>query len=482
MRQQPWVGMQQQRQGRRKQSCPEHLPRRPERSLGNIDSRGGGTGLQKAPPAAAAAVRAGNSKCQQQVEQQQTTTGGAQLAAEQVTEAVTELAGGGGSASALTDAAVQEAQQQRHADRETVEEGGAVGQLVCSHCGSVTSGSGRWARHPTTRERLCCSCRQYMRNHGGEEKPLGVRCLRCASSSPGPRSNWQQHPTTGQRWLCKPCFLAARRQARQASGQQAYRQPEGQGKGQHDRQQAGGRSSGQPERRCRECHASSPGRSMGADWHQHPAAALEWLCEGCFRGGVQQRRHRRLLEARQGDAAFKPPAAHWSSHKAPADESAPAAAQGKRQAKRLAQGGNADDGRAGAKRQRQHSPAKRGLQQSQQPGGEVEEAEGVEEGGDALQAAPRQQEPQQTPDLFSLLLETAQVPAAAACGLTPELATSYCEQLDGLSAKQRTAKVGVKVCSWTRVPPKPAPRWQSWALPGLVLSRLICHANLFDLS
>ncbi len=45
-----------------------------------------------------------------------------------------------------------------------------------------------------------------------------------------------------------------------------------------------------------------------------------------------------------------------------------------------------------------------------------------------------------TPELFRLLLAAASVPAAAACGLTPALAASYCELLDGLPAEQRAAK------------------------------------------
>lgn len=61
-----------------------------------------------------------------------------------------------------------------------------------------------------------------------------------------------------------------------------------------------------------------------------------------------------------------------------------------------------------------------------------------------------EQQRQAQPGLFGLLLFAAAVPAAAACGLTPELATSYCKLLDGLPAQDRAAKVGL--CRWTQLP------------------------------
>lgn len=156
--------------------------------------------------------------------------------------------------------------------------------LKCSNCGTDSVSS--WERHPTTGQRLCHACRHYMRKHNGEDRPVGVHCLLCSSDSPGTgvgmHGAWRPHPSTGERWMCSPCFFAAKRQTKQASGQQEGRQLEGQGRG-HDGQQAGRRGTSQPERRCRECHASSPGHSKDAGWRQHPAAGV--AVRGLFQRG-----------------------------------------------------------------------------------------------------------------------------------------------------------------------------------------------------
>ena len=56
-------------------------------------------------------------------------------------------------------------------------------QRVCSHCGADRT-SGKWRRHPTSGARLCGACGQYVRQHDGQLRPVGVQCLECGSDSP----------------------------------------------------------------------------------------------------------------------------------------------------------------------------------------------------------------------------------------------------------------------------------------------------------
>ena len=155
-----------------------------------------------------------------------------------------------GSASAQTAAAARGQQgQQQHSGEE--QEGEA--QKACSHCGT---GSPRcWYRHPVTRERLCDACGSYMRRNGGQERPVGVRCLLCGSDSPGSgigrHAAWRPHPTSGQRWVCSPCFF------------------------------------GRAGRRCLECSADSPGRA-GNNWRRHPVSGAKWLCKRCYERARRQ--------------------------------------------------------------------------------------------------------------------------------------------------------------------------------------------------
>lgn len=124
---------------------------------------------------------------------------------------------------------------------------------------------------------LCAAtwgCRDYMRVHGGEERPVNCRCLHCGSSSPGTgrgmNGSWHCHPATGQRWLCSPCFFAARRQA--------------------DR------------RRCMECGRDNPGACKSAVWHKSGVGG-SWLCTRCHgRAYEQAKRLRRKALKRQADS------------------------------------------------------------------------------------------------------------------------------------------------------------------------------------
>lgn len=80
---------------------------------------------------------------------------------------------------ALCPAAANPAGDGRGVDAEEEEE---EEQRVCSHCGDAST---IWRRHPTGREPLCRPCREYMDRHGGEMRPVGVRCLQCGKTAQG---------------------------------------------------------------------------------------------------------------------------------------------------------------------------------------------------------------------------------------------------------------------------------------------------------
>ncbi len=108
------------------------------------------------------------------------------------------------SASAQTGAAATSRQGQQQSGGEGPEK---AARKVCSHCGSGTAS--RWSSHPTNGKRLSNSCRDYMRNHRGQERPVGVCCLTCNSTSPGPyhSATWRPHPTTGAALGVQPLLL-----------------------------------------------------------------------------------------------------------------------------------------------------------------------------------------------------------------------------------------------------------------------------------
>ena len=112
----------------------------------------------------------------------------------------------------------------------------------CTHCGSSHT-SGHWKYHPTSGQRLCNACRAYAGKHDGELPPNSVmmqrrrvqprrmadvqkemaqrRCLHCGSASPGSgmKACWNRHPATGEEWLCKCCHQRACRQLKKQQQQ-----------------------------------------------------------------------------------------------------------------------------------------------------------------------------------------------------------------------------------------------------------------------
>ncbi len=366
-------------------------------------------------------------------------------------------------------------------------------QKVCSHCGSTSTSW--WACHPTTSKTLCNACREYMRRNGGEERPVGVRCLTCSSSSPGPYRNagWRPHPMTGQRWVCSPCYRAGRR--------------------------------------CLECDAASPGSSSSSCWCRHPITRAEWLCSRCYARARQSMK--RGQQQQQADEAggegptlqLSPPqlvAKRRCQQKSPllsdthedegsSGNDAPSTSQRQRQEQRgrglwqrqVAQavesgveGVNQQEEEKAPQREQQQQPSRpsthtlaacrQGGQQvcstSVQPAtppalataATAAEAGAGAEGGPTHPAAhdfrpaslsnPQQAEPavqqvqQAMPaqaqqaaqqDLCGLLLQVAPSAEAGAAGLTPELAASFIMLMHTLPPGERAEKVGaVQYASW----------------------------------
>jgi hypothetical protein len=131
-------------------------------------------------------------------------------------------------------------QQEEHSQEEE------EGARRCSHC-SCTWTYGAWRRHPATRAQLCNACRQFADKHAGQLPDKGVlerrermrhmqpckagprQCAECGSSDPSSgrsyaKAQWHVHPANPAQWLCMLCGARIQRLFRRqmnAAGQQA---------------------------------------------------------------------------------------------------------------------------------------------------------------------------------------------------------------------------------------------------------------------
>ena len=359
----------------------------------------------------------------------------------------------------------------------------------CSHC-SATRTSGKWRRHPTSSQRLCNACGDYASRHGGQlleesvlqrrpaepqrrgskEEIAQRRCLQCGSASPGggTRATWLRHPLTGQEWLCKPCYNSAqlrkkRRQQQDGGSSSGGEEEEEQARVQEAQQEAGAlptsldgpaaaakkrprmkrqpmpasnendsgtqRGQGQQEqhqaseptaqqRRCQLCGSASPG-SDSQHWRRHPLTGQEWVCSPC------QGRVYRQLKREQAQQGIGSSGGEKEQQAAPAQDQHAGAARATPAA-----------AAAGAKRRREQmqQPSDRHPEQPALPAPPgVPPAAHAPSGAPAgvasgqLAAGPAAEIEQQL-DVLSLLEAATEQAAAAAAGLTPELAAAFAMQ------------------------------------------------------
>jgi hypothetical protein len=195
----------------------------------------------------------------------------------------------------------------------------------CLRCGSASKGDApraSWHRHPATgAEWLCHACflkaaaeaRQQRRQQNrqqlgdvqgqvadaGDKQPgqqlqpvqaepqAERQCLQCGSASKGSGrwASWHSHPATGDKWLCQPCFQAARtavkRQQREKVQEVASQQ--------ESEEERETEAAAPPAKQCTHCgalHGGRPGTKGVNNWRRHPETR-ELLCQRC--GGYADR-------------------------------------------------------------------------------------------------------------------------------------------------------------------------------------------------
>ena len=290
-------------------------------------------------------------------------------------------------------------QQQQHAAEASEQEEGSDGEgsgegdwkeeRCCSHCGDAIAKSSR--RHPTTGQRLCNACGSFARRNGG--------------ALPSQEQLEQRQRT---------------RQARAALGQ----------------------------RRCQGCGADSPGTSKSAHWRRHPETKAAWYCQPCYAAAYNGLHPNRPSKTNKRPAAMSDSSSSGESEgdepppQQPQAASGPAVASKGRTrnarpqrplAESEASSGEEDEAPPPAKRRRPPPPRSSGGR----PGQQQARLKPSAVAGKPL--PPRQQQQQQPaalpaqqplpthappPDLLPLLQAAMALPAAAAAGLTPELAAA----------------------------------------------------------
>ena len=358
--------------------------------------------------------------------------------------------------------------------------GGGEGKR-CSHCGSSYT-SGHWRCHPTSGQRMCSACRAYADHHGGQLPPDSVlqqrpaeprrqgtreeiaqrRCLQCGwtSSGSGKRACWRRHPDTGKQWLCEPCYkrihwqLNKRSQKRRQQGQQPQQGLR------HNCSETEGEQAPAPQSlpvsRKRRQEQQGPEDAAPTAFHDGPAAAAKGRADGqrhsAAGGGSATAAAGMLpqqevpLDALAGGKDPQPAAKRQKRRKQAQPQHLPPQAEQEQPQPSLAPTvlleGAAQEA-AGSE-----GPAAASLHRSLVAAEAAGAATAVDQAAWAAQmqqvaalasAVPQEQLPAASGDVdvYDLLEQATDVAAAAAAGLTPELAAAFIMLLPLVGQKAR---------------------------------------------
>ena len=348
---------------------------------------------------------------------------------------------------------------EQSAQRQQVQRGQPVSEEKhCSHCGTRHTSSS-WRRHPPSGQQLCDACGKYADEHRGQlppdsllqRRPAQPRqmedvrsdmaqrlCLHCGSASPGGKGAfWRRHPATGEEWVCTPCHGRAYYQLKKVqSGISADRGvPRQAGRTEAPQQGKTQRRGGEGERPAM---VTQPGSQAG------PAAAARKRAQGQQQ---QSRQQQPAAGAASGGAASDPAAKRRRKKARPLRQPPPQVQPAMQLAGPAALADATDhDAEADGAAAAAVAPAARAGPAGAVPGGRVLVARsGAESRAAALAAAAgvvgqlgqavpatgqvEQQQDAAEPDLYSLLQEAAEQAAAAASGLTAELAAAVAAAL-----------------------------------------------------
>ena len=325
-----------------------------------------------------------------------------------------------------------------------------MAQRRCLLCGSASPGNGKfacWNRHPLTgAEWLCRPCwgradyqlkprkdRRQKRQLGaasgdageeeGEEAPQQPRqrrqqrqrqqlrageerCSHCGTAHTS--YNWRRHPTSGER-LCAACGgYASRHGGRLPAVSVLERRPA--------EPELRGSKEEMAQRRCLQCGSASPGAGKGSHWRRHPLTGAEWLCNPC-----RSRIYRQLNPRSNRQQKLQRAASSGDAGEEEEEEALEQPQQRRQKQPASPAGGRAADPEPAAKRRRKQpqQPASSGIEQ-----GAAATAVAVPAAASQLLAVAAA--PAETGQvLHDLLQQAVQVAAAAASGLTPELAAAF---------------------------------------------------------